>query len=219
MSARRNGMKIGTIAWMKLQLETSSDECITWPFSRDSANGRGRVGYKGVSWWTHRLMCVFAHGEAPTPAHEAAHTCGKGHEGCVNPRHLEWKTASENHKDRRSHGTAVTNKWGPRGKITKEQAGKIRDLRGTLTQVQIGKLFDIPFQTVSRIQLDDPNRVLKFQPFNLDEDAYLMTIAGRHGEIPTAAKHLGRTVSSIYGRMKQLRRKGLVPSAGRSKRT
>jgi hypothetical protein len=50
-------------------------------------------------------MCILAHGEPELPKHEAAHSCGKGHLGCVNPKHLSWKTPAGNCADKRAHGT------------------------------------------------------------------------------------------------------------------
>jgi hypothetical protein len=52
-----------------------------------------------------RVMCKLAHGPAPTPKHHAAHSCGKGHEACINPKHLRWATPRENAADAKLHGT------------------------------------------------------------------------------------------------------------------
>lgn len=51
-------------------------------------------------------MCQKAHGDPPSPKHDAAHSCGRGHEGCVNPNHLSWKTKKQNQADRITHGTS-----------------------------------------------------------------------------------------------------------------
>lgn len=32
------------------------DECLAWPYARDSSVGRGRLGYQSRIWWAHRLM-------------------------------------------------------------------------------------------------------------------------------------------------------------------
>lgn len=86
--------------WLVRHVSYPGDNCLTWPFARDSRVGRGLLGHESRRYWAHRLMCILAHGEPPTPKHQASHTCGRGHEGCVNPRHLEWKTNSENQYDR-----------------------------------------------------------------------------------------------------------------------
>lgn len=34
-------------------------------------------------------MCELVYGKPPMPKHQAAHNCGKGNLGCINPKHLE----------------------------------------------------------------------------------------------------------------------------------
>jgi hypothetical protein len=80
------------------------DECLIWPFAKNE-KGYGLAVMGGHQRGAHRLMCILAYGEPPTPRHEAAHTCGKGHLGCVNPKHLRWATHRENSLDRFAHGT------------------------------------------------------------------------------------------------------------------
>lgn len=144
--------KGAAIEWIRAHVGHQGDDCLIWPFSRRN-NGYGQYGLNGKGGlYPHREMCRLAHGEPPTPNHEAAHSCGKGHDGCVHPQHLSWKTASENHLDRRRHGTAATNLWGNKGKLTAAQKEQMRALKGTMTQVEIGAMFGVPFQTVSRIQ-------------------------------------------------------------------
>src|SRR5436309_2180466 len=99
-----NRGKGAAIAFLRALLSHQGDGCVTWPFSR-LQNGHGTLGYLGKVYRAHQLMCELAHGPRPTLGHQSAHSCGKGHEGCVNPRHLSWKTASENQQDRKLHGT------------------------------------------------------------------------------------------------------------------
>jgi hypothetical protein len=193
-----------TIQFLRDALARDSDECLTWPFCRDPANGYGRMGYLGKMWWTHRLMCVMAHGEPPTPDHEASHLCGNGHGGCVNPKHLEWKTASENHLDRRRHGTAVTSTNGPRPRIPKETKELIRSMRDRYTLVQLGALFDLPFQTISRIEKEDPNRPKKFRVFTDEEDAMIRSSLQVGKGLTDIAQHLGRSYGSVHSRARRL---------------
>jgi len=90
--------------WLLEHVNHDGEECLTWPFS-PGANGYGQVRYKGRMYVASRLMCILAHGEQPTPEHETAHSCGKGHQGCVNPKHLRWATHAENEADKLIHGT------------------------------------------------------------------------------------------------------------------
>lgn len=91
--------------WLQAHINHSGDECLVWPFSR--SRGYGTLHYRGKQLGAHRLMCILAHGQAPFVDAEAAHTCGRGAEGCVNPNHLRWATAAENVADKWAHGTML----------------------------------------------------------------------------------------------------------------
>lgn len=124
------------------------DACVPWPMFR--SNGYGQLGHLGKMHYAHRLMCELAKGPPPSPAHEAAHSCGQGANGCVNPNHLSWKTTSENQRDRAAHGTKST---GSTGKVSPEQAAEIRALKGKLKQREVADLYGISRSQVSWIQL------------------------------------------------------------------
>jgi hypothetical protein len=94
-----------------------------------------------VRFYAHRYMCVLIHGEPPSDKHQASHSCGRGHEKCVNPRHISWKTPSGNQLDRRSHGTTKRNRYGPTGRLTIFQAEEIRRLRPHKTQDELANMF------------------------------------------------------------------------------
>lgn len=123
--------------WLVEHANHTGDACLIWPFGRDLRVNRGMLGHNGRRYWAHRLMCELAHGAPPTPKHQAAHNCGKGHYCCVNPQHLEWKTNSENQLDRAKNGNALRNPHGPRGAITEEQKGEIARLAGSMVQTKI----------------------------------------------------------------------------------
>lgn len=137
--SRRDGDGEG-IKFLRAHLSDTSAECLIWPLSRDPYYGRGRMGFEGRHYWAHRLMCEMVHGPAPSEYHQAAHNCGNGSGGCVNPKHLEWKTNSENQLDRRAHGTQAGAK-GSRTRFTPEQIEQIRQLKGRLPQIAIAELF------------------------------------------------------------------------------
>lgn len=84
-------------------LPYNGEDCLTWPFGRSS--GYGKIHLTGGQYLVSRVVCETVNGPPPTARHEAAHSCGKGHEGCVNPRHLSWKTPAENWADKYAHGT------------------------------------------------------------------------------------------------------------------
>ena len=113
--------------WLMDHRDYDGEGCLIWPFSRKPDTGYGQFGYKGKLYPAHRFMCALVNGGSPTPKHRAAHSCGMGHEGCVHPKHLSWKTNSENQKDRRIHGTDGRDYRG-RSKLTAAQVAEIRAL-------------------------------------------------------------------------------------------
>lgn len=128
----------------------AGDECVIWPLFRD-VNGYGRVGYDGKpSGWAHRVMCELAYGPQPD-GHQAAHSCGRGKYGCVNPKHLSWETKTQNQLDRSRHGTRSRAHWGNVGKLKAEQVVAIRALAGRATQREIAEMFEITDATVRDI--------------------------------------------------------------------
>lgn len=130
----------------------NGDGCLTWPFST-MPTGYGALGYLGEQHYAHRFMCELVNGPPPSPIHEAAHSCGRGKFGCVDPRHLTWKTPTGNALDSREHGTQARNPWGPKGKISRRQIAEIWALKGRETQAVTGKKFDISASTVRDIYL------------------------------------------------------------------
>jgi hypothetical protein len=91
-------LPVGKAEEFALSLRHSeTNECIQWPYTRDR-QGYGRISFGGHQI-ASRFICEMTHGKPPTPEHEAAHSCGNGHLGCVNPKHLSWKTHAENMGD------------------------------------------------------------------------------------------------------------------------
>jgi hypothetical protein len=90
--------------FQEVVLPYKGDDCLKWPYGRTRA-GYGQVGLNGRQPYVHALACEYIHGSAPTPKHVASHKCGKGHEGCCNPRHTAWQTRAEDAADRLVHGT------------------------------------------------------------------------------------------------------------------
>lgn len=131
-------------AWLSAHVSHTGDACLPWPFARDR-KGYGSLGHLGKHYWAHRLMCTLAHGDPPTPKHQAAHECGKGHYGCVNPRHLAWKTTSENQLDRRATGSMNRGrrKNGTETLLSDSQIAQIIALKGRKTQTEIAKMFGV----------------------------------------------------------------------------
>jgi len=137
--------------WLKDLVGHTGDDCIIWPFSR-TWNGYGHLGINGVLQKAHRIMCFLAHGNPPEPKYVAAHSCNNGHLGCVNPRHLSWKTPRQNLLDRRAAGTLTKKRWTKKGTLTDDQIAQIIALKGQKNQREIAAMFGISYQHVSVIQ-------------------------------------------------------------------
>lgn len=142
-----------TEPWLMANKDHDGDECLLWPFQRLQNDGRGAVKYAGKQTIAARVMCELAHGAPPTPEHEAAHSCGKGHEGCVNPKHLRWATHTENLADQLIHGTRIRGEMARNAKLTEGKVRAIREFAHTCSQQTIGDLFGIAQTTVSKIVL------------------------------------------------------------------
>jgi len=100
-----------------------SDVCVRWPFGDDRVHGT--VWLDGRTHIATRIVCERAHGKPPTAKHHAAHSCGKGHERCVNPSHLRWATAAENIADKFVHGTVARGSRHGMAKLTPTQVLEI----------------------------------------------------------------------------------------------
>lgn len=98
----------------------NGEDCVTWPYSRNP-QGYGQTYFCGEVMGAHRVMCILAHGSPPSPSHQAAHSCGRGSGGCVNPEHLRWATAKENIADKFNlHGWRIVHKNGAIAGITRD---------------------------------------------------------------------------------------------------
>lgn len=136
-------------------LKYQGDDCLIWPFSR---NNQGYATY--TMHGTHsvsRAICAEVHGEPPTPAHEAAHSCGHGHLGCVNQKHLRWATREENQADRLVHGTHMRGERGQKAYsplrvyLSDAEVAEIKALEGHLSQTTIAKIYGVHRTQVGRI--------------------------------------------------------------------
>jgi hypothetical protein len=146
----RNTMEGQPLAWLLSHQAHTGEDCLHWPFARN-ARGYGQVRHEGPQVPAHRLMCTFVNGWPPTQSHHAAHSCGKGHLGCVNPRHLRWATPSENQADRIKHGTNLSGENCPTAKLSEDQARTILALKGKFTQLKIAEMCGASVSTVGQI--------------------------------------------------------------------
>jgi hypothetical protein len=139
--------------WLLDNAQHTGEECLTWPFAKHP-DGRAHMKLGRHTAKPARLMCEMAHGPAPSPVHEAAHSCGKGHEACVNPRHLRWATPAENSADKVAHGTIIAGERHYGAKLTASDVAEIRALKGIVQGRELAARFGVNPSCISKVQND-----------------------------------------------------------------
>ncbi|MBB3521072.1 hypothetical protein [Rhizobium sp. BK456] len=136
----------------EVALHHVGDDCLTWPFGRNTS-GYGQVWNGGKPFVVSRYVCELVHGAPPTPEHEAAHSCGKGSQGCISPGHLSWKTPADNNADRLLHGTHNRGERSGVAKLTEVDVLEIIALKGKETQTKLAKRFGVAIGTIANIHV------------------------------------------------------------------
>lgn len=91
--------------FVKEALSTNEEECLIWPYSKDS-DGYGWDLLEEKMRSVHRFVCEKEHGPPLGERDQAAHSCGNP--SCVNRKHIRWATRSENMIDKHEHLTMRT---------------------------------------------------------------------------------------------------------------
>lgn len=132
------------LAMEKAIAEAMPDDCWLWPYAK-SPFGYGVLRIDGRLHRVHRVICERVNGKPPSQTHVAAHTCGKGNLGCVNPHHVRWATQTENMADCVVHGTVVRGERQHCAKLTAEQVDEIRSryAAGGVLQRELAAEYDI----------------------------------------------------------------------------
>lgn len=181
-------------AWIKLHLNfPHHDFCLIWPFSRIQS-GYACFGAENIA--VHRFMCEYRNGPQPEDKPHAAHSCGRGHEGCVNPWHLDWKSVSENQADRYQHSGLQ-----PRWKLTPAQVDEIRALQGRARVIDIARQFGISDTNVRNIhagRLWKQDRTDYRQCTHEEIRKIRSSPEGVVGVVKSLAEEFGVSTSTIY---------------------
>lgn len=162
------------------------DACLIWPFGR-LRDGYGTLGREGKNLRAHRYICTLVYGEPPTPEHHAAHSCGRGHDGCVSPNHLRWATPSENFKEGQKH---------LRRKLTVDQVIEIRGLKGLERVQDTAERFGVTECNIRKIQAGKLWQQDKRQRIFTDAEVLAIRQLPR-GTITQYAQQIGAHPSSV----------------------
>lgn len=133
-------------------LTHKGDGCLLWPYVRSP---RPSFSIDGRPVNACRYVCEKANGTPPTPKHEAAHSCGKGEDGCISPHHLVWKTHLENEADKIAHGTILDGERHNSARLSQADIAKIRRIGRNLPQRVIADMFGVERSNIGRILRGD----------------------------------------------------------------
>lgn len=134
----------------KIVIAYQDNECLIWPFHR-SRSGYAMINIHGSPTTVSRIVCQRVYGPSPAGQIDAAHSCGNGHLGCVNPKHLRWATRSENADDKLIHGTITQGERHPRSKLTAADVREIRRLCQSASARSVAREYRVSSSTIERI--------------------------------------------------------------------
>lgn len=120
--------------WLLDHVKHEGSECLIWPFAKRYRGYGGVVMKDGTTKSPHREICILAHGAPPFEDAIAAHSCGNGHLGCVNPKHLSWASTRENAVDRSVHRL---------GSLSEIQIRAMRALAGQFNASELAQIFGV----------------------------------------------------------------------------
>ncbi|RJG43730.1 helix-turn-helix transcriptional regulator [Mesorhizobium sp. DCY119] len=175
------------MAFIERALTLDTDDCVLFPYGRNASGyARLRVGEKHA--YGHVIVCQRAHGTRPTPEHQAAHSCGNGHLGCINPKHLSWKTPEGNASDAVAHGTVAR---GP--KLTLEGIKSIRAIAEVMRYRDIARMFSVGGDAISNAVR---GKTWKHAPDHRTGAKRLTRCRQRRNGSPSASQRRGGIVKS-----------------------
>ena len=136
------------LRWIEAHKDYTGDDCLFWPYCRH-AHGYGKTAVNGSTVYVHQVMCKHRNGPAPVDKPEAAHSCGNGHAGCVNPQHLRWASRRENVADAIAHGTIAKGERNAHAKLTAADVLVVRSSPDS--RLELSRRFNVSKTTIDCI--------------------------------------------------------------------
>lgn len=139
-------------AFVQAHIGYTGEECVIWPFTRDNVGyARGKFTLDGKTYGPFAYLYAVSSGiPRPTPTHQAAHNCGNGRGGCVNPSHIRWATPLENTRDKERHGTMLRGERGGNAKLSEKDVEDIVNSPESNTSLSLW--YDIHPSVISKIR-------------------------------------------------------------------
>lgn len=150
LGGRRGASPGAPLKWINGNADYTGDDCLTWPFEI-GRYGYGTIKHDGKRRVASRVMCEVAHGKPSNEALQAAHSCGNGHLGCMNPRHLRWATKRQNIEDMKLHGTFGAAQMKKATVLNPEKVRAIRSMAGQMTQKGIARAIGVSACVVGKV--------------------------------------------------------------------
>lgn len=131
----------GEIAEWVTNMDRNSMNCIIWPFSVTCGYGCWKTVIRGITYHRAHRAILALNDRDPLPGEVCLHTCGNGHIGCVNPKHLQWGTVTKNNRE------------DERVKLSIEKARKIRAmLANGCALADVASKYNVDKSVISKIK-------------------------------------------------------------------
>lgn len=137
--------------WIDAHSQYDGLDCLPWPFAT-TAGGYPIAIHEGQQTTASRIMCEKVYGPPPSPEHQAAHSCGNGHLGCMNRAHLRWDTCAGNHADKLVHDTHMRGERNHQTKLSESDVRAIRRASSAIPYSVLAETYGVSTGQICRIR-------------------------------------------------------------------
>lgn len=132
----------------------NGEECIFWPFSRDD-KGYAQAHWHGIPRKVGGIVCEEVNGRRPdgNPREwKSVYSCGKGAEGCVNPRHIYWGRQNSVEAEKEERGAGNQGEGNGQHKFLETDIPDIRWATLSMSDSEIAEYYGVTRKTIARIR-------------------------------------------------------------------